>query len=49
MKTKYLLIASLFIALFFTSLDSFGQYSNYYSKVDANINVKSNININKNV
>lgn len=49
MKTKYLLLASLFIALFFTSLDSFGQYSNYYSKVDANIKVKSNININKNV
>tara|TARA_R110000737_G_scaffold262576_1_gene270675 strand:+ start:1653 stop:2585 length:933 start_codon:yes stop_codon:yes gene_type:complete len=49
MKKKYLLLASLFIALFFTSLDSFGQYSNYYSKVDANINVKSNININKNV
>ena len=54
MKTKYLLLASLFIALFFTSLVSFGQYSNgqysnYYSKVDANIKVKSNININKNV
>lgn len=38
-----------FILLFFTSLVSFGQYSNYYSKVDANIKLKSNININKNV
>lgn len=37
------------IVLFFTPLVSFGQYSNYYSKVDANIKVKSDININKNV